>query len=212
MWISPSFQDVDYPFPHSLATKIILFEDRTLGWKLDIADQIINGKKRDDGTEEKPPIRNSGFAALDIVFSYFEMIAKYEDGFVDTEKLRSRYYFKCGVYSVFPEFNQIPMPATSLSPVGNVVSLVDSVLDLMYEGIRCGLYHSGITNGRIMLTAGSQAPFDFDLQQQMLIVNPHLLVPRLKLHLAEYVRKLRDVNNKELRAKFEARYDVDTGD
>lgn len=45
MWISPSFQDTDYPFPHSLDAKIILFEDRVLGWKLNIANQMINGNK-----------------------------------------------------------------------------------------------------------------------------------------------------------------------
>ena len=46
-----------------------------IGWKLNIADQIINGG------EEQPAIKHSGYATLDIVFSYFEMIAKYEDGF-----------------------------------------------------------------------------------------------------------------------------------
>ena len=80
MWISPTYQDSDFPVPHSIDTKITLFEDRALGWKLNIAEQIINGKKKADGSEERPPIQHSGFAVLDIVFSYFEMIAKYENG------------------------------------------------------------------------------------------------------------------------------------
>jgi hypothetical protein len=208
MWISPSYQDVDYPFPHSLDTKIILFEDRTFGWKLDIADQIINGKKGDDGTEERPPIPNSGFAALDIVFSYFEMIAKYEAGFTRTRN--SRDYFKLGVSAVFPEYFQPKMPTRGLALQGNVITLFDQVLDTMYEGIRCGLYHSGITNGKVMLTAAIETPLAFDLTSEMLVINPHLLVPRLKTHLGEYVRRLRDVNNLDLRNKFEARYDFDT--
>lgn len=208
MWISPSFQDTDYPFPHSIDTKIMLFEDRVLGWKLNIADQIMNGKKKPDGTDESLPIRGAGYAALDIVFSYFEMIAKYEDGFARAGK--SEDYFKAGVYSVFPEFRHVPAPATPLSPIGNVVSIVDIALDLMYEGIRCGLYHSGITNGRIMLTGEIKTPMAFELQNQMLIVNPHLLVPKLKAHLADYVGRLKDVNSTDLRTKFEARYDFDT--
>lgn len=188
--------------PHSLEAKITLFEDRVLGWKLDIADQLING------SPEKLPIRHSGYATLDIVVSYFEMIAKYEDGFIGR---RSEEYFKKGVYSVFPEFKNIPSPAqTSLSSVGNVVSLIDVVLDLMYEGIRCGLYHSGITNGKIFLTGEIDTPMAFELQNQMLIVNPHLLVPKLKAHLRDYVAKLRDLNNTDLRTQFQIRYDFDT--
>ena len=45
IWLSPSYQDTDFPFPHSLDTKIALFEDRALGWKLDIADQLIMAVK-----------------------------------------------------------------------------------------------------------------------------------------------------------------------
>jgi hypothetical protein len=203
LWISPSYQDTDFPHPHSLDTKISLFEDRVLGWKLDIADQLING------SQEQSPIRHSDYATLDIVVSYFEMIAKYEDGFAKAGK--SGDYFKAGVYSVFPEFKNIPPKMQSpSSPVGNVVSLVDVVLGLMYEGIRCGLYHSGITNGKIFLTGEINTPMAFDLQLQVLIVNPHLLVPRLKEHVKDYVRRLRDANNTDLRTKFEVRYDFDT--
>ncbi len=163
LWISPSYQDTDFPHPHTLETKITLFEDRVRRWKLDIADQLING------SQEKSPIRHSGYATLDIVVSYFEMIAKYEDGFIGR---KSEEYFKKGVYSVFPEFKNIPPPAqTPLSPVGNVVSLIDVVLDLMYDGIRCGLYHSGITNGKIFLIGEIETPMAFELQNQMLIVN-----------------------------------------
>ena len=50
----------------------------------------------------------------------------------------------------------------------------------------------------------------FDLQLQMLIVNPHLLVLKLKGHLKYYVERLRDTNNADLRARFERRYGFDT--
>jgi len=92
IWLSPSYQDTDFPLPHSLDTKITLFEDRVLGWKLDIADQIINGG------QEKSSIRHSGFAVLDIVFSYFEMIAKYEDGF--TGRKSEEYFKKRRLFSI----------------------------------------------------------------------------------------------------------------
>lgn len=202
IWLSPSYRDTDFSFPHSLDTKITLFEDRVLGWKLNIADQIING------SQETSSIRHSGFAVLDIVFSYFEMIAKYEDGFKGGE---SEKYFKKGVHSVFPEIRKFPpSTASPLSPVGNVVSLVDTVLSLMYKGIRCGLYHSGVTSGKIFLTTEIETPIAFDVQLQMLIVNPHLLVPKLKSHLRNYIERIRDNKNIDLRTKFEVRYDFDT--
>jgi hypothetical protein len=202
IWLSPSYQDTDFSIPHSLDTKITLFEDRVLGWKLEIADQIING------SQEKTSIRHAGYATLDIVISYFEMIAKYEAGFTGRE---SEKYFKQGVYSVFPEFKHIsPSTQTQLTPVGKLVSLIDVVLGLIYEGIRCGLYHSGITNGKIFLTGEIKTPMAFELQNQMLIINPHLLVPKLKIHLQDYMGRLRDTNNTDLRTKSEVRYDFDT--
>lgn len=202
MWISPSYQDTAFPTPHSVDIKITLFEDSVLGWKLNIADQIING------SQEQPRLQHAGYATLDIVFSYFEMIAKYENGFAKAGK--SGDFFKDGVYIVFPEFRQSPQPVNVPGVQGKVVSLIDVVLDLMYEGIRCGLYHSGITNGKILLTGEIETPMALDIQNQWLIVNPHLLVPKLKENLKSYVERLRDINNADLRTKFEVRYDFDT--
>ena len=140
MWISPSYQDTSFSAPHSIDIKIILFEDRVLGWKLNIADQIMNGAKRADGSEERSPIPHGGYAALDIITSYFEMIAKYENGYAKTR--RSEEHFRLGVYSVFPELRNFQASANVPGVQGNVVSIVDCVLDVLYEGLRCGLYHS----------------------------------------------------------------------
>lgn len=208
MWISPSFQDDDFRHPLNIEDKITIFEDRTLGWKLDIADQIINGKKRPDGSEELPAIPHSGYAVLDIVFSYFEMIAKYDDGFAQIGK--SKEYFKQGVFSVFPYLNKYHLQANVPGVQGKVVPIVDYVLDVMYEGVRCGLYHSGVTNGRIILTGGIQKPMALDLQNMVLIINPHLLVPAIKTHFARYVNHLKNPRNVNLRIKFEARFDFDS--
>ena len=128
MWISPSFQVTDFRQPLSISDKIAIFEDRTIGWKLDIADQVINGRKRSDGSEERSPILHSGFATLEIVFSYFEMIAKYEDGFA--QKGGSRKFFELGVYSVFPELRRYQVPAE----IQEVRGEVKSVINCNYSG------------------------------------------------------------------------------
>jgi hypothetical protein len=44
------------------------------------------------------------YAVLDILMSYFEMIAKYREGYLRTNK--SRIYFKKGVRFVYPELNK----------------------------------------------------------------------------------------------------------
>jgi hypothetical protein len=208
MWISPSYQDSDFRYPLGVDDKITIFEDRVLGWKLDIADQVINGKTSTGGSEERQPVPHSGYAALDIVFSYFEMIAKYEDGYV--QKRRSEKYFRRGVYSVFPQMRAHQVPANVPGVQGKVVSVIDYVLDLMYDGVRCGLYHSGATNGRVELSAGFRAPLVFDPQNISLGINPHLLVPKLRAHFIDYINRLRDENSSDLRKKFEARFDFDT--
>jgi hypothetical protein len=49
-----------------------------------------------------------------------------------------------------------------------------------------------------------------DLQNMVLIINPHPLVPKLITHFNTYVSRLRDSNNLELRNKFEVRFDIDS--
>ncbi len=197
--ISPDYKNTDFSLPLSIDDKITIFFDRVDGWQLGIADQCINGRKGPNGEIE--PIPDSGFAVLHIVLSYFEMIAKYQDGFEDTGE--SGHYFKKGVYSVFPQFEPESLP------------IVDSLLDILYSGARCGLYHSGMTDSRIILTGGGDEPIEllvFDPQKRgkvKLRINPHLLVPVLRTHLRDYVEQLRDAHNSTLRQNFEKRFDFE---
>lgn len=208
MWISPSYQDTDFSWPLSLDDKIKIFEDRTLGWQLDIADKCINGERDPSGHVIAQPIRHSGFAALHIVLSYFEMIAKHQHGF-DRDG-SSRRYFRKGVFSVFPTL------------VSSDRVIVDQIVDLLYQGVRCGLYHAAITDPRIVLTgnlnssmifethnltSASNAPLHLGPKHVRLVLNPHILVPTLKAHFAEYCEKLENPANICLRQNFERRFD-----
>ncbi len=195
MWITPNYQDTDFSWPLGLEDKITIFLDRTLGWQLDIANQCINGKKTPDGATLRSPIPHSGFAVLNIVLSYFEMIAKYQMGYKGTGK--SEYYFKQGVYLVFPHLK-------TESP-----EVVDSLLDVLYFGGRCGLYHGGMTDHRIILTGDTDFPMLFDPHESRLKINPRLLVPALIAHLNDYGKKIQDATNSKLRRNFEKRFDFD---
>ena len=177
-WISPNFQDVDFPSGMSIDHKIEVFADRVKGWQLDIAQQCIDN------------IRHSGFAVLHIVASYFEMIAKFRDGFAKDGK--SKEYFKKGIYSVFPALDQQP-------------GVSDRLLNKLYEEVRCGLYHGGITGPNIMLTGEYDAAIVFSRDEKV-VINPDKLVPALQQHFQSYIRELRDSRNQSLRGNFEARF------
>jgi len=193
MWITPYHQDSYFSSPLSIDDKITIVFYRTDGWQLEIADQCINGKDGPDGQQVVRPIQHSGFAALHIVLSYFETIAKYQAGFAGSRK--SEHYFREGVYSVLPLLRE------------ESSEVADSLLDTLYSEARCGLYHSGISGPRIILTADIQVPMQFEDQTRKLLINPHLLVPELRRHLRGYIEEVREVNNRELRKNFERRFD-----
>lgn len=149
MWmISPNCKNTDFPSPRRLEKKITIFLDRTYGWQLDIADKCIKGEADSDGNLISRPIRDSGLAVLYIILSYFEMIAKFQDGFAHNGKSIS--YFREGVLSVFSMLTAHP------------ADVVDDLLQVLYSGARCGLYHSGITDRRIVLTGQPEVPMAFD--------------------------------------------------
>jgi hypothetical protein len=87
-YISPHYQQTDFPSGLSLDQKIEVFADRVRGWQLNIAQKC------------RETSQHSGYGVLHIITSYFEMIAKYEDGFA--AKGNSEDYFKKGVLLVFP--------------------------------------------------------------------------------------------------------------
>jgi hypothetical protein len=134
---------------------------------------------------------------LHILFSYFEMIAKFHQGFVPEYpwERRSEAYFKEGVLLVCPSLRKQP------------VGLMDDVLDLLYEEARCGLYHSGMTAARIVVAQGMEAAMTYTSDDGRLWIDPHLLVLEMQDHLAEYGRMLRDPGNTRLRENFKRRFD-----
>lgn len=191
--ISPHYKLSDLPSRLSLDDKIKVFEDMVFGWQLEIADQIINEKRDNQGKIIREPIPDSGYAVLSIVLSYFEMISKFQEGYCGENK--SKEYFEKGVRSVFPELDRY-------NPRG-----VNMALDVLWKGVRCGLYHQSSTNKGIGLTASIKYPLVFNPRNFRLIINPHRLVPYLKKHFGDYISQLKNVKNKELRENFDQRFE-----
>jgi hypothetical protein len=126
------------------------------------------------------------------------MIAKTEEGYAQPGK--SGEHFKRGVLSVFPSLRNPPVPIT------------DELLEILYSGGRCGLYHGGLTDSRIVLLSDIKAPMGFDTAHKKLLINPHRLVPAIKKHFRQFEARLRNPNNIELRENFERRFDYEDQD
>lgn len=183
-WITPYHQDTDFVWPLCLEDKIRIFEERVSGWQLDIADACINGGR--------PEMRHSGWAVLMIVFSYFEHIGKCRVGAEDSEKSQDR--FRIGLEDVFPGLTTMPS------------RLHDDVASILYTSGRCGFYHSGMAQQRIIIS-GDYSDSVALSPGGVILINPHRLVPDLKEHSQRYVAELRDPANEETRRNFEKHFD-----
>jgi len=199
MWVSWKHQHTDFSQPTTFENKVAIFHEKVWGWQLHIAELCLDGGKAHDGSTDLPKIPHSAFAALQIMLSYFEMIAKYENGFipVNPKQGESAKYFKLGVKSVFPRL------------VNQNQDEVNSFLETFYEKGRCGLYHIAQTETGILLTGELPEAMRFDTTSKTLIINPHRLPVVLKSHLGDYRVRLLDTNNADLRQKFESRYNYD---
>jgi hypothetical protein len=182
--ISPRYFQEDFPAGLSLDQKIEVFGDRVQGWQLDPAQELAN------------KVSHSGFAVLHVVMSYFESVAKFRDGFCSRGE--SSAYFKRGFEWVFQEVRQLPDERR------------DELLGMFYEKVRCGLYHTGMTGTRILLTGEIPVPIQINIKEADIVViaiNPHSIVVPLRAHLSDYLRELRNPANEQLRRNFESRFD-----
>lgn len=100
LWVAPGIRLKDVPKNLTLDYKIDVFSARINGWKMDIADYLINGKiiENKKGSLKIEGNPNAGYATLDILLSYFEMIGKYQEGYIGKNYAL---YFENGFRSVF---------------------------------------------------------------------------------------------------------------
>jgi hypothetical protein len=118
----PNYHSRSFDFSRLLpiAAKVEAFLDRVHGWQLHIADELINGRYDENGNIVGEIIPHSGFAALRIAASYFEMIARYEASYTGLGE--SKHYFKKGITTVFPDIRNF--------------AAAGQALDLLYTQLR----------------------------------------------------------------------------
>lgn len=200
-WVTPKRRLRDVPKILTLDDKINIFSERINGWKIDIANQLINGAviQSEKGAIKIEGNPHAAYATLDIILSYFEMIAKYYEGY--TGLFESKAFFKKGVCMVFPETKDIKEK--------QLKSILEELLDTLYFGARCGMYHIGLTDSRILLAGGETPPIKLQCNRRVTI-NPHKLVQLVSYHFNNYIKQLKDASNTGLRQNFEKRFDIDT--
>lgn len=176
-FISPHYTSASFPAPLNLQNAITVFEDRIEVWQAGAAIDMQNRK-----------IPDRGIAQLHVLTSYFEMIAQYVQGC--TSKGHEEDFFKFGFLEVFPELKQWPWEYT------------DRILKLMFDDVRCGLYHTGLTRSGIMLEADADSAFRYDPKTKEVSLDPDKLAAKIMCHMKEYVARLRNPANEELQDNF----------
>ena len=194
----PTITSDDLPNgPQSIGDKIRVFEDRLRGWKLDIAKEAIerNG--------------HAGFAVLDIVTSYFELMGLCTEGRGKKTTVPAKGggtkevnwgsgdYFRSGMRHVFPELHTVD------------ASLIERLLKAFYKDVRCGLYHQAMTRHGVLLSGAYPRAITFhDIDGKTLIyINPGPLVEHLQAHLSDYILHISDPANVDSRNLFEDVFD-----
>jgi hypothetical protein len=158
-----------YATPWNFDRKVEVFEAAVLGWSLDVAELLVS---------DQSPVLNADFAALSIAMSYPEMIVQYIRG--KSSKKKSQKFFIAGLKEVF---DHVPK---DLKKSGAEV----------YHVLRCGLYHSGRPESRVLLVRDSRTAISIsmkpikgvDVEYQ---VNARLVIKAFKDHFKKYIQRLK---------------------
>ena len=194
--VAPGIKDTDLSQPPTFDQKVRVFHSRMRGWKLDIADAMINGYKARDGSYIHG-IPEAGFAALDVMFNYFESVGKYYVGF--TGEGEAGKHFKIGLHFVFPNIAQH----------GDAQG-IKFVEDTLWTAVRCGIYHAGMTKGNVFITGDIANPIEIPADYKAIAINPHILVKALLAHVDGVRSELLALGEASPRGQcFVARYDHD---
>jgi len=174
--ISPKYTIIKLR-PLTLENCIDVFEDRMNGWMLDWAVHL--NKKE-----------HAGFAALHIGLAYFESIAVFIKGKDSNGKSKS--FFKFG----FAEVYKAKLDNWSKT-------IQDEIKDLFYKQGRCGSFHSGIAKKEIGLEDGDLFTVRLsNARVDSIWVDRYKFIEAISNHLKEYVLKLRNPSETELRLNF----------
>ena len=199
MWVSPRHIR-DKP-PETVDEKIEIFIAQVDGWHLEVADRCINGWQVNGqecisaidlkGNRTKH-IPDSGWAALQMVLNYFEVIGYYKLGIIEMKWGASAKRFDAGVLDVFPHLENYSA----------------NVPEQLRQELRNGLYHVGISGRVILRHVEPIIDISYDKQLGTVIIDPHAFIPSLRAHFRAYATQLRNPLEVEIRTQFNRAFDT----
>jgi len=169
----------------NLETRVAVYEDQIRGWFHDPA-RIL--QKASD---------HAGFVLLLIAVNYVESYAIFRRG--EDSNRQSRDFFLDAFKEIF--FSE-----------AEDSRILDDAIDEFYDQVRCGLFHAGITRGKVVLTELPRA-VDIEVNNQTgkvvrIKIDPHKLLDEVEDHFSSYVMRLRDPNEAELRKNFDKAWNL----
>jgi hypothetical protein len=177
MHISRHYRD-DHIKADNIETAISIYEDQVRGWFFDHATTL---EKESD---------HAGLVTLLIVLSYIEGHAIFYRG--EDSNNKSRKFFREAFIAVFG-LSDNPMK--------------DAAVNQLYDQMRCGLFHTGMTREQVRISNGYALPVrvlmsSADKGWGVIEINPRLMLKAAEDHLSHYLMRLRDDKNTSLRDNF----------
>ena len=158
-----------------LESCVSIYEDQIRGWFFEQARLVDQASI------------HGGLVILLVVLSYVEARAIFYKG--EDSEGRSKPFFRFGFKEIFP-----------ISGADSAER--DKIIDELYKELRCGLFQTGITRGKVRVSNAYRYYLNIFVDQQgnclVIEVNPELMLDQAESHLAGYVTRLRDPNETEL--------------
>jgi len=125
--------------------------------------------------------RNKGFIVLMICLSYIEGVEQYRQGI--SSNGQSRRFFVDSMERIYPNnYNQ--------QDLGD-----------LYREARCGLFHNGMVQGRIIIN--NSFPISLSFNNGDIEISPSKFLRDIKTDFQNFIQELRNQNNTQLRNNFD---------
>jgi len=127
--------------------------------------------------------KNNGFIILMIAISYIEGIEEYRSG--ESSNRRSNEFFKRGVQRIF-----------SIEGHSNQ-------LDDFYSQVRCGLFHSGMTRNKVIITDDDNSQIIDFSENETIKINYRKFLNKIRNDFNRYLKILKNSENITERNNFD---------
>ena len=132
--------------------------------------------------------KQNNFIVMMIAVAYIEGNEQYRRG--ESSNGRSKKFFRYGFQRIF-----------------HMSESENNKIDMLYNHLRCGLFHNGMSGDMVVLNRKLKEPVVFS-SRGTIDINPKLFVSAVLEDFRCYIESLRDSSNERLRTNFDSMFDV----